>query len=182
VRARGPPGQLVQLPSSKTLLHSRGAAPRKRDPASFEGRSPPRVGFRLARGPFAPSDEVPPRSRPSQARCPVPTPPTGEFNALTPTGKPTHADPLTRLRIIPRRCSTNPPGEAIPATVQHCAVRPGSAPWHYAAHSHTTDVQHPRRRTAEPSKGDGCLSRTRPGPRRDVGPARRVSSVTIGPM
>jgi hypothetical protein len=32
--------------------------------------------------------------------------------------------PLTRLGIIPRRCSANPPGEAIPATVRLCAVRP----------------------------------------------------------
>jgi hypothetical protein len=33
-----------------------------------------------------------------------------------------------------------------------------------------------------PRTGDGCLFRTRPGPRRDVGPARRVSSVTISPV
>jgi hypothetical protein len=33
-----------------------------------------------------------------------------------------------------------------------------------------------------PSKGDGRLSRTRPGRRHDVGPMRRVSSVTISPV
>jgi hypothetical protein len=33
-----------------------------------------------------------------------------------------------------------------------------------------------------PQKGYECLSRARTGRRRDVGPVRRVSSVTIGPM
>jgi hypothetical protein len=45
----------------------------------------------------------------------------------------------------------------------------------------------PARRTLErgrrnPRKGDGRLSRARPGRHRDVGPVRRVSSVTIGPV
>jgi hypothetical protein len=43
------------------------------------------------------------------------------------------------------------------------------------------------RRTLErgrrsPQKGDGRLSRARPGRRRDVGPVRHVSSVTISPV
>jgi hypothetical protein len=33
-----------------------------------------------------------------------------------------------------------------------------------------------------PRKGDGRLFHARPGQRRDVGPVRRVSSVTIGPV
>jgi hypothetical protein len=52
-----------------------------------------------------------------------------------------------------RRCSANPTGEAIPATVRHCAVRLVSAPWHCATHSRTTGAPHPRRTTVEPSKG-----------------------------
>jgi hypothetical protein len=107
----------------------------------------PRVRFRLARGPVAPSREVPPRSRVGHplrrtsaslealmgSLPPVPAPPTGAFNVLTPAStqvkhESTHAVPLTHLGIISRRGSANPPGEAIPTTVQHCAVRPGSAP------------------------------------------------------
>jgi hypothetical protein len=45
----------------------------------------------------------------------------------------------------------------------------------------------PTRRTIKggrrnPRKGDGRLFRARPGQRHDVGPVRRVSSVTIGPV
>jgi hypothetical protein len=110
-----------------------------------EGWSPPRVSLRLARG-----------SRGLAA--PVPTAPTEPFNALTPTGaqvkdESTHAVPLTCLGVISWRCSANPPGEAIPATVHQCVVRPVSAPRHCATHSHTAGAPHPRKRTAEPSKG-----------------------------
>jgi hypothetical protein len=35
--------------------------------------------------------------------------------------------PLTRLGIMPRCCSANPPSKAIPTTIQHCAVRPVTA-------------------------------------------------------
>jgi hypothetical protein len=44
------------------------------------------------------------------------------------------------------------------------------------------DTPHPRKRTAEPSKGDERLFRAHTGPRRDVGPVRRVSYVAIGPV
>jgi hypothetical protein len=58
-----------------------------------------------------------------------------------------------RLGIISRRCFANPPGEAIPTTVQHCAVRPPvSAPWHCATHSCAARAPHPRKTTAKPSK------------------------------
>jgi hypothetical protein len=86
--------------------------------------------------------------------------------------------PLTRLGIMPRRCSTNSPGEAIPATMRRCVVRSGSTPRHCATHSRTAGTPHPRKRTAEPSKGGGRLFRARTGPCRDVG---RVPSVTISP-
>jgi hypothetical protein len=90
-----------------------------------------------------------------------------------------HTVPLTRLGVISQRCSANPPGEAIPATVRHYAVRPVSAPRHYATHSRTAGAPPPRKRTAEPSKGDGRLSRAHTGPCRDVG---RVPAVTISPV
>jgi hypothetical protein len=77
---------------------------------------------------------------------------------------------------MPRCCSANFPGEAIPATMWRCAVRPGSTPRHCATHSRTAGTPHPRKRTAEPSKGDGRLFHARTGPCRDVG---RVPAVTI---
>jgi hypothetical protein len=86
--------------------------------------------------------------------------------------------PLTRLGIMPRRCSANSPGEAIPTTMRRCTIRPGSTPRHYSIHSRTTEMPHPRKRTAEPMKGDGRLFRARTGPCRDVG---RIPSVTISP-
>jgi hypothetical protein len=90
--------------------------------------------------------------------------------------------PLTRLGIISRCCSANPPDEAIPATVRHCAVRPD----HLRDTVLPTFVR-PMRRTLEggrrnPRKGDGRPLRARLGRRRDAGPVRRVSSVTISPM
>jgi hypothetical protein len=63
----------------------------------------------------------------------------------------THVTTLTRLGITPRCCSADPLGEAIPATMQHCEVRPVSAPWHCAAYPCTADAPSPRRGPAEPS-------------------------------
>jgi hypothetical protein len=80
---------------------------------------------------------------------------------------------------MPQRCSANSPGEAIPATMWRCTVRPGSTPRHCATHSRTAGTPHPQKRTAEPSKGDGCMFRARTGPCRDVG---RVPTVTISPV
>jgi hypothetical protein len=37
--------------------------------------------------------------------------------------------------------------------VRHCAAWPATTPWHCATHSRTTNAPHPRKRTAEPSKG-----------------------------
>jgi hypothetical protein len=52
---------------------------------------------------------------------------------------------LTRLGITPRRCSTDPLGKTILATIQHCAERPVSAPWHCAAYFRTANTSIPRR-------------------------------------
>jgi hypothetical protein len=71
---------------------------------------------------------------------------------------------MTRLGITPRHCSANSHGEAIPATVQHCAAKSATTPWHCATHSRTTDAPHPRKRTPEPSKG---IRTTTPRPRKD---------------
>jgi hypothetical protein len=128
------------------------------------------VSFRLARGHHGPAASIP-------------APPTGGFNALTFAGaqgqRRLHAAPLACLGTMPRRCSANPPGEAIPATVRFCAVRPVSALRHYATHSCTVGVPHPRKRTVEPSKGDERLFCARMGPCRDVG---RVPYITIIPV
>jgi hypothetical protein len=108
--------------------------------------------------------------------APVPAPPTEPFNALTTAGA---RRPSDASGDISRHCSTNPPGEVIPATVRHCAVRPVSAPRHCATRSRTAGAPHPWKGTTEPSKGDKRLFRARTGPRRDVG---RVPSVTISPV
>jgi hypothetical protein len=90
---------------------------------------------------------------------------------------PRHA--LMRLGITPRHCPAYSPGEAIPATVRCCAVRPGSTSQHCATHFHTAGTLHPRKETAEPLKGDERLFRARTGPCRDVGHA---PAVTISPV
>jgi hypothetical protein len=112
------PARGLDAPSGETLPRSRAGRPLGRDSASLEGQTPPRARLRLARG-----------SR--GLATPTTTPPTGAFNVPTHAGaqvKDESAPLLTRLGIISRCCSANPPGEAIPATVRHCAVRPVSAP------------------------------------------------------
>jgi hypothetical protein len=114
------------------------------------GRSPPRVrfrltrgsddpwtGLRLARGLDAPSREAPPRSR---AKRPLervsvslegftgPPPPylllrqrhLMHWHLQAPSQRRIHA--TTRLWIMPRHCSANSRGAAIPATVRRCAA------------------------------------------------------------
>jgi hypothetical protein len=89
--------------------------------------------------PNAPSGEVRLARGPPRARHPTPA---HAFNALT---QQDCATTLTRLAIMPRRCSTHPLGKAIPATVLHCAERPVSAPWHCAAYFRTANTLIPRR-------------------------------------
>jgi hypothetical protein len=50
-----------------------------------------------------------------------------------------------RLGVTPRRCPTNPLGKTIPATIQHCAERPVSAPSHCAAYFCTANTSSPQR-------------------------------------
>jgi hypothetical protein len=45
------------------------------------------------------------------------------------------------------------PWRGHPRTVQHCAAGSATTPWHCATHSRTADAPHPRKGTAEPSKG-----------------------------
>jgi hypothetical protein len=52
---------------------------------------------------------------------------------------------LMCLGITPRRCSTDPLRKTIPATIQHCAVRPVSTPWHCADYFRTANTLSPRR-------------------------------------
>jgi hypothetical protein len=151
-------------------------------PRSRTGRHP-RVRLRLAQGLDTPSSGVPPRSKASRARCSNTYSPDRGIQCTEicrhQGQRRIHATPLTRLEITPRRCSANPLGEAIPAVVRYCAVRPVSALRHCAIHSCTAGAPHPRKRMAEPSKGDGRLFRARTGPCRDV---RRISAVTISPV
>jgi hypothetical protein len=58
-----------------------------------------------------------------------------------------------RLGITPRHCSANSRGKAIPAIVRRYAAWSATTPWHCATHSRTAGAPHPRKSTAEPSKG-----------------------------
>jgi hypothetical protein len=160
------PGILSGPPKRSAL------APLRQNFASLEGHNavPPRL--HLAWGLDAPSGDTPPRSTAGhplgwdyaslQGSCgsaaPATTPPTKEFNVLTqhkrPSKKwiPTMPSLWHHLGIISRHCFANPPCEAIPATVRHCALRPVSAPWHCAAYSRTARTPHARKRTVEPLK------------------------------
>jgi hypothetical protein len=65
------------------------------------------------------------------------------------------------LGITPRCYSTDPVGKTIPATVQHCAERPVSAPWHCAAYFCMANTSSPRRRgRRNPRMGASAFSMT----------------------
>jgi hypothetical protein len=85
---------------------------------------------------------------------------------------------------MPRHCSARSPSEAIPAVVPHCAAWSATTPWHCTTHSRTASAPHPRKRTAEPSKGGGGgrLLHARTGLCRDVRLVGAVTSVAIGPV
>jgi hypothetical protein len=83
---------------------------------------------------------------------------------------------------MPRHCSANSRGAAIPATVRHCAA------WSQPPHGTVppTPVR-PARRALEkgrwnPRGDDAQLLRARTGRRRDVRPVGAVTSVAIGPV
>jgi hypothetical protein len=121
---------------------------------------------RLARGP--------PRARHHHSRSHVQA-----FNALTPQDC---ATTLTCLGITPRRCSTDPLGKTIPATIQHCAERSVLAPWHCAAYFHTANTSSPRRGPVEPSNGGECFFYDYTRLHCDVRPAGTVFSVAVNPV
>jgi hypothetical protein len=50
--------------------------------------------------------------------------------------------------------------------VRRCAAWLATTPWHCATHSRTSDAPHPRKRTAEPSKGRRTIT---PRPHKDNG-------------
>jgi hypothetical protein len=110
---------------------------------------------------------------------PAPARTSEPFNALTPaclrhdTDAPENHAPALFHQL---------PGQTIPATVQHYAERPVSAPWHYAAYFCTANTSSPRRGAAEPSKGDQYFFYVYTGLRRDVRPAGMVFSVAISPV
>jgi hypothetical protein len=59
--------------------------------------------------------------------------------------------------------------------MRRCAAWQATTPWHCATHYHTADLLHPRKTTAEPSKG---RQETTPRPHKDnaVTPGRRGQS------
>jgi hypothetical protein len=132
------------------------------------GRAPPRAGPAPLEGTHARISRAP--------ACTCSRTRVRAFNALMPQGR---ATTLTRLGIMPRRCSANSWGEAIPATVQHCAARSVSASWHCASYSHTADMPHPRRGAGDTLE---YLLRAYTGPRRDVRPAGSVIPVAVRPV
>jgi hypothetical protein len=79
----GPSSGRPWHPSGKSPPLSKDPTPYHQISASLEGRTPSRANLRLARGSDAPSSGSPPRSRPSRACGPAPTPPTRALNALT---------------------------------------------------------------------------------------------------
>jgi hypothetical protein len=133
---------------------------------------------RLARGLNAPSGEFCLAQGPLQARHPRSCSHIQAFNALAPQDS---ATTLTRLGITPRRCSTHSLGKTIPATIQHCAERPVSAPWHCAAYFRTANTSSPRRGLAEPSNGGECFFYDYTGLHLNVRPAGTVFSVAVSP-
>jgi hypothetical protein len=145
---------LVQLRLARGPVGPSGEVP----PRSRAG-APPRVRFRLARGLDAPSSEAPSRSRAKRplkrASVFIPAPPVGAFNALTSAGAPSqrriHA--TTCPGIMPRHCSANSRGEAIPATVRHCAAWSATTPWHCTTRSRTTGAPHPRKKDGRALEG-----------------------------
>jgi hypothetical protein len=145
---------------------------------------PPRAGPRLERGPNAPSSNFPSRSRASRAAAPIPAPPTGAFNALTPAGirvkgestplraresRPATALPTPMARPSPPLCDAmrrgqQPPRGPVPPTPirpAHCTLEKGR--WN-------------------PGRDDARLLCACTGRCRDVRPVGAVTSAAISPV
>jgi hypothetical protein len=164
----------------RTPLRSRGTTPPRDKSASLEGHttlewdsaslkgwtSPPRVRPRLDQEPNAPSSEFPSRSRVSRAAAPIPAPPAGAFNALTPVGVQVKGEstPLHAWESCP---ATAPP------TPCHCATLCGMVSNRPAALYHPLPYG---QRTA-PSKKDG---RTLEGMTCNYSTPARDGAVTSG--
>jgi hypothetical protein len=85
----------------------------------------------------------------------------------------------TCLSIMPRHCSANSRGAAVPATMRRCAVSPrGTVPPTPVRPAHHT-LEKGRR---NPRRDDTRLLRARTGRRRDVRPVGAVTSVAINPL
>jgi hypothetical protein len=142
-------------PSSEAPPRVGFGLPLERDSALLGCWTPPRARSRLDRELNAPSSEVLPRSRTSRAHLlPTCSPNRGiECTDMRRCTGQRRIHATTRLGITPRHYSANSPGEAIPATVRRCTAWSATIPRHCATHSRTADAPHPRKRTAEPSKG-----------------------------
>jgi hypothetical protein len=194
-----------------TAHQTGGPATLRWNSASLEGQGTALANLRLARGPVAPSSEVPPRSgagRPLErgsaslggstaprtrfrlARGPhglaasIPAPPTGAFNALTFTGAQVKDESTPRCAWESRPGAILPTPQVRPSPPLCDAVRHGRC--------QSRDTVPPTlvrltRRALErgrrnPRRGDERLFHACPGLRRDVRPAGPVTSVAVGPV
>jgi hypothetical protein len=143
------------------------------------GLNAPSGEVRFARGLSAPSGEVCLAQGPPRTRRPRSCSHIRAFNALTLQD---FATIPTRLGITPRRCSTHSLGKTIAATIQHCAERPVSAPWHCAAYFCTANTSSPRRGDDGTLEWGRTLFYDYTGPHRDDRPAGTVFPVTVSPV
>jgi hypothetical protein len=127
-----PPRSRAGRPSGETPPRSRVMRTLGRISASLEGYAHPRVGLRLARWLCAPSSGFPARSGVSRVRRSRTHSPdrsikcSGTLWVPGSRTHPRHTGPLTPPGNHIPALFRQPPGEAIPATVQRCAVRPVS--------------------------------------------------------
>jgi hypothetical protein len=168
----------ASLVGRSPLRPSSGTPPRSR------AGCPPRARPRLDREPNAPSSEFPSRSRASRATAPIPAPPVGAFNALTPAGVQVKGESTPLCARESRPAAALPTPVARPSPPLCDAVRHGQQP------PRGTVLPTPVRsvhRTLEkgrwkPRRDDARLLRARTGRRRKVRPVGAVTSVAIGPV
>jgi hypothetical protein len=158
-------------PSGEVLPFSGAGRPLEQGPVSLGGWTPPRAKFRLARGPHG-------------LAASAPAPPTGAFNVLT------FAGAQVKDESTPRRAWESCPG-AVPPT---SPVRPSPPLCDAVRHGRcqSCDTVPPtlirltcralERGRRNPQRGDGRLFHAFPGLRRDVRPARPVTSVAVNPV
>jgi hypothetical protein len=123
-----PPRSWVDRPLEWGSVSLEGRKTLERDSAPLEGWTPPRARPRLDREPNAPSSEFPSRSRASRATAPIPAPPVGAFNALTPAGVQVKGESTPLCARESRPAAALPTPVARPSPPLCDAVRHGQQP------------------------------------------------------